>query len=90
MNFLKCCIIFSKNPVVLEITFGVNNVTNNLSNWYFDIIKDVLYCDSLKSKRRKQTQTTLYLILKNYLIVLAPILPHITEELYQIANAQFN
>ena len=50
----------------------------------------MLYCDSLKSKRRKQTQTTLYLILKNYLIVLAPILPHITEELYQIANAQFN
>ncbi|MBO6023187.1 class I tRNA ligase family protein, partial [bacterium] len=52
--------------------------------------KDVLYCDSLNSKRRKQIQTTLYLILKNYLIVLAPILPHIAEELYQIAKTQFN
>ncbi|MBO6072459.1 class I tRNA ligase family protein [bacterium] len=49
-----------------------------------------MYCDSLNSKRRKQIQTALYLILKNYLIVLAPILPHIAEELYQIANAQFN
>ncbi|MBO6022766.1 class I tRNA ligase family protein [bacterium] len=72
------------------MTKTINNVTNNLSNWYFDIIKDVLYCDSLNSKRRKQIQTTLYLILKNYLIVLAPILPHITEELYQIAKTQFH
>ena len=75
---------------LLDITKTINNVTNNLSNWYFDIIKDVLYCDSLNSKRRKQIQTTLYLILRNYLIVLAPILPHIAEELYQIAKTQFN
>ncbi|MBQ5543805.1 MAG: class I tRNA ligase family protein [Mycoplasmataceae bacterium] len=62
---------------LLDITKSINNVTNNLSNSYLDIIKDVLYCDSLKSKRRKQTQTILYLILKNYLIVLASILSHI-------------
>ena len=30
------------------------NLVNNLSNWYFDIIKDPLYCDKKDSLRRRQ------------------------------------
>ena len=65
------------------------NLVNNLSNWYFDIIKDPLYCDKKDSIRRKQIQTTLYLLLKNYMIALAPFLPHTCEELYQVGKKMF-
>ncbi|MBP5783693.1 class I tRNA ligase family protein [bacterium] len=65
------------------------NLVNNLSNWYFDIIKDPLYCDKKDSIRRRQIQTTLYLLLKNYMIALAPFLPHTCEELYQVGKKMF-
>ena len=62
------------------------NFTNDLSQWYFDIIKDALYCESKNSIIRKQIQSTLYVILKSIIVVLYPILPHTCEELYQIFN----
>lgn len=58
----------------------------NLSSWYFDVIKDCLYCDQKDNKHRLAIQTVLYTILKTYLIVLAPIIPHTCEEAYQASN----
>lgn len=66
-----------------EIVKLVNNFTNELSTWYFDIIKDEIYCGSSDSIRRLQIQTTIYTILFNLLIVLAPIIPHTTDEAYK-------
>lgn len=66
-----------------EIVKLVNNFTNELSTWYFDIIKDEIYCGSSTSIRRLQIQTTIYVILFNLLIVLAPIIPHTTDEAYK-------
>lgn len=57
-----------------------------LSSWYFDYIKDSLYCDAKISNRRLTIQTVLYLILDNYLRVLAPIIPHSCEECYSFFN----
>ncbi len=78
------------NYNLLDITKTLNNTIVNLSNWYFDIIKDSLYCDDVNDKRRRQIQTVLYVILRNYMIALAPILPHTAEELFQIAKNIFH
>ena len=60
--------------------------TINLSTWYFDIIKDSLYCDDVNSPKRRAIQTVLYLILGTYMSLLSPILPHTCEEAYQVFN----
>jgi isoleucyl-tRNA synthetase len=65
--------------VVLET---INNHIVELSGWYFDIIKDALYCDKKDSENRRVIQTVLFHILKTYLFALAPIVPHTVEEAY--------
>lgn len=70
----------------IDVTKLIMNFTNELSQWYFDIIKDALYCESKNSIVRKQIQSTLYVILKSIIVVLYPILPHTCEELYQLFN----
>ena len=67
-----------------EIVKLINNFTVELSSWYFDLIKDEIYCGESNSLRKKQIQTTVYTILKNLLISLAPIIPHTTDEAYQL------
>ncbi len=52
----------------------------DLSSWYFDLIKDALYCDAKKSARRKAAQATLNYIFFHYLLRLSAILPHTCEE----------
>jgi isoleucyl-tRNA synthetase len=47
------------------------------------LIKDVLYCESQNDPKRRTVQTVLYIILKTYLILLAPIIPHTCEEAYK-------
>ena len=42
----------------------LNFCTLDLSSFYFDIRKDVLYCDSLKSKKRKHCLIVLNIILE--------------------------
>ena len=41
----------------------INLETIKLSSWYFDIIKDSLYCDEPNNKNRRAIQTVLYTIL---------------------------
>lgn len=59
---------------------------NKLSSFYFEIIKDVLYCDDLYSKRRRQVVITLYHILQLLLKVISPVIPFLAEEVYQSVN----
>jgi len=54
-----------------------------LSAFYLDIIKDRLYCSRKRSLLRKSAQTALFHILKNTLILMAPILPFTTEEAWE-------
>ncbi len=58
----------------------------DLSSSYFDVIKDVLYCEKINDPRRRAIQTVLYTILKTYLIFLTPIIPHTCEEVYSFFN----
>ena len=58
-------------------------VPRDLSTFYLDIIKDRLYCDSSTSIARRSTQTTLHHILCCFITSLAPVAPHIAEEVVQ-------
>eukprot|EP00168_Porphyra_purpurea_P015311 TRINITY_DN4666_c0_g1_i3.p1 TRINITY_DN4666_c0_g1~~TRINITY_DN4666_c0_g1_i3.p1 ORF type:complete len:549 (-),score=254.78 TRINITY_DN4666_c0_g1_i3:117-1763(-) len=55
----------------------------DLSNFYLDIAKDRLYVAAPTSPRRRSCQTVLASLLDVYTRVLAPLLPHTTEDLWQ-------
>ena len=57
-----------------------NFCSSDLSAFYLDISKDVLYCEDKDSVRRNQTQTVLYRIGETLLRILNPILPFTMDE----------
>jgi len=64
----------------------LNFCTIDLSSFYFDIRKDVLYCDDLNSKKRKDCVIVLNIILESLLKWFAPILVFTTEEINSLLN----
>ncbi len=64
----------------------LNFCTVDLSAFYFDIRKDVLYCDPEESEKRKSTLILLDIILNSLLRWFAPILAFTTEEIYQLVS----
>ena len=60
----------------------INAHVIELSSWYFDLIKDTLYCDEVNDSRRRSIQTLLYFLLNSYLCYLAPIIPHTAFEVH--------
>ncbi|NWX02088.1 SYIM protein, partial [Caloenas nicobarica] len=57
--------------------------SRNLSNFYFSIIKDRLYCEEEKDAKRRSCQTVLAHALDIVVRSFAPILPHLAEEVFQ-------
>jgi len=55
-----------------------------MSSFYLDILKDRLYCSGKSSADRRAAQTVLYRILDALVRVLAPVLAHTSEEIWQI------
>ena len=55
-------------------------MSSDLSSFYLDINKDVLYCEKKDSLRRKQAQTVLYRVGETLLALLNPILPFTMDE----------
>ena len=67
----------------LMFTTLLNFCSNDLSAFYFDIRKDVIYCDNFKSLTRRSSRTTLYHIF-NYLVRwFAPSLSFTAEEAWK-------
>ncbi|WP_027123992.1 isoleucine--tRNA ligase [Mycoplasmoides pirum] len=64
----------------------INKQIIDLSTWYFDLIKDSLYCDEKNNPKRKAIQSVLNYIFCHYLMRLSIILPHTCEEAYQYYN----
>jgi len=64
-----------------------NFFTVELSAFYLDILKDRLYCSAPDSRLRRSAQTALFHILKNTLVLMAPILPFTTEEAWEAMPA---
>ncbi|KAK1328081.1 hypothetical protein QTO34_012504 [Cnephaeus nilssonii] len=57
--------------------------TRELSNFYFSIVKDRLYCEKASDPKRRSCQTALAEILDVIVRSFAPILPHLAEEVFQ-------
>ncbi len=65
-------------------TAVLNSLINTMSSYYLDYTKDILYIEKEDDRARREIQTVIYHTLDTYLKLLAPILPHTTEEMYQI------
>ena len=68
---------FNYNKVVLQTQFFV---ASTLSAFYFDLVKDRLYCESIDSKERKSASTVLFHVLNNLTASISPILPVLCRE----------
>lgn len=67
----------------------VNNfVSTELSSFYLEIAKDVVYIEAPNEPSRRAMQTVIYDCLMTLLKVLTPILPHTTEELWSYLNEE--
>ena len=55
----------------------------DLSSFYLDIVKDRLYTAGKKSLSRRACQTVLYEILHTLVRILAPVMPHQAEDIWQ-------
>ncbi|KAM5163437.1 isoleucine--tRNA ligase, mitochondrial [Mantella aurantiaca] len=58
-------------------------ITRDLSSFYFSVIKDRLYCEEEKDPKRRSCQTVLSEALDIVVRSIAPILPHLAEEVFQ-------
>lgn len=66
---------------LLGVTTVIENfMTNDLSSFYLDYAKDILYCDKPDSLERKGIQHVLYELTRSLAIALSPILPFTMEE----------
>ena len=68
----------------------LNFCTLDLSSFYFDIRKDLLYCDDLNSKKRKDCILVLNIILDCLLKWFAPIFVFTTEEIFNLLKKNEN
>jgi isoleucyl-tRNA synthetase len=60
--------------------------TVDLSNIYFDVLKDRLYTSAKKSKARRSAQTALYRLLDALVRLLAPLMSFTAEEVWTHMN----
>lgn len=65
------------NVAIMSI---LNFVINDLSAFYLDISKDILYCDKKDGVRRKAVQSAFLTITKSLAIALSPVLAFTMEE----------
>jgi len=57
--------------------------TAELSNFYLDVAKDRLYISAIDDPRRRSCQTVLHACLEGFAKSIAPILPHMAEDIWQ-------
>jgi isoleucyl-tRNA synthetase len=60
-----------------------NFFTIDLSSFYLHFIKDNLYCNPTNSKIRRTAQQVIFKLLKETVLILAPILSFTTEEVWE-------
>ncbi|MFA5293401.1 MAG: isoleucine--tRNA ligase [Phycisphaerae bacterium] len=64
-------------------TLVYNFCSIEMSSIYMDLLKDRLYCDGKDSPSRRSAQTAMYSILDALARLLAPVLAHTAEEIYE-------
>ncbi|RLL45251.1 isoleucine--tRNA ligase [Oceanobacillus piezotolerans] len=71
---------FEYSPIYHQIH---NFCTVDLSSFYLDFAKDILYIEAKDNKRRRSIQTAYYEILTTLVQLLTPIIPHTAEEVWE-------
>lgn len=61
----------------------INFMTVDLSAFYLDFAKDVLYIEAMDAYPRRAMQTVIYTVLRNLMPLLTPILLHTMEEAWK-------
>ena len=74
---------FLYNKVVQQTQFFVGSI---LSSFYFDLLKDRLYCDLSDSRQRKSADTVMFHVLNNLKASISPILPVLCREISLHSN----
>ncbi|KAJ7512047.1 tRNA synthetases class I-domain-containing protein [Mycena galericulata] len=70
-----------------KVVAALSNFANiTLSSLYFDISKDGLYANSLYSLERRAVVTVLEQVLTTMNSIMAPIVPHLAEEIHEVFN----
>ncbi|MBR2990574.1 MAG: isoleucine--tRNA ligase [Solobacterium sp.] len=64
----------------------MNLMTNELSSYYCDFTKDILYCDGQNELRRRQVQTVYWTAVDKLVKLWAPFLVFTAEEVWQKFN----
>ena len=95
-SFVDKCILNELNNLVNKVhhfydiydfssalSLMINFLQIDLSGFYLDMAKDILYCDAIDSLRRRQVQSVIYQVCDTLAKLLAPIIPHTAEEIYQ-------
>jgi len=57
-------------------------VVNELSSFYLDFTKDILYIEEEDSHSRRSVQTVFYKIVSSLISILTPLIPHTASEAY--------
>ncbi|MFA5481492.1 MAG: isoleucine--tRNA ligase, partial [Bacilli bacterium] len=57
-------------------------LSSDMSSFYLDITKDILYCNSANSLRRLQVQNVIYQVTDTLMRLLTPFLPFTMDEVY--------
>ena len=60
--------------------------TADLSNFYLDVAKDRLYISASDDFRRRSCQTVLHACIEGFAKAIAPIIPHMAEDIWQVRN----
>ncbi|WP_449353975.1 isoleucine--tRNA ligase [Virgibacillus natechei] len=71
---------FEYSPIFHQIH---NFCAVDLSSFYLDFAKDILYVEAKDNKRRRSIQTGYYEILTTLVKLLTPIIPHTTDEVWE-------
>ncbi len=84
-NAVKAYENYDYKSVVASVS---NLLTNELSAYYLDFTKDILYCDAKTSPARLAVQTVLFESVHVLTRILAPILAHTAEEIWDHFKAE--
>lgn len=77
-DFLPCYEQFNRATQEL-----LRFATADLSNFYLDVAKDRLYISGISDVRRRSCQTVLHAVLEGFTKSIAPVLPHMAEDIWQ-------
>ena len=90
-NFILATLEDMKNDVIarfdnFDFSSAMSRImtfmSTDLSSFYLDIAKDILYCNAKDSLRRKQVQNVIYKVSSELMRMLTPVLPFTMEEVH--------